>query len=720
MLNRLNYIECLFITLALILMLTGQMPVAKADGINLSANLDTIDSESDQENKLTGETSETTSSVRRQRYFLNFSRHFYPYLVFSGGGNFGLEETESDFEGGTTSSEKTTTRPYLELKLVNPTIQTGIGYRDSEIRRKIDGGQATTQDLTTYYTFFSLDPEEWPDLDVRYSRSERSSDPETTDRLEELTALNTSYIFDGGIVEYTFTLNENDDRLNDFSTKTTGHSGKIQYARSHLDGKVSINSGYWFTQSETDLEGTGSALIPQLRSAGLFSLDLTPEDGPGLDPISGLIDGNLETPTSLDIGLAGDETTLTNVGLDLGFPTTVDTIYLWVDRELTSEVSDSFTWSVYTSDDNTDDSEWQLLTTISPGTFDSFENRIELTFPEVTTRFIKVTVTPLLASVPGSGAFNNIFLTEMEIFSTITSEDGFSTISHNLNYNIGWRATDQTSLGYDWFYRYRKTDPADAEVSSMTNGAFINHIFNDTFTGSVRVSRQDRDEPGGLSFITSHSAALRANYMRTFRQSLTYSATRSRSDLEDSKTDGIFLRNNADLYRGVSVYLDTGLSWGRIQDEPDTRSTLVRVGSKLEPNDIMTVNLDYTANRSHVSGGDTRLKETGSFQTFILPSRYLSLFARLRYDEDDEIRSSSQNYSLNWAPVSGGSLQFFLSYDQRILSENNQEEEVLSPGLRWRITRYASLRTTYSLFTKVSDTEELDTRSLTASLKINL
>ncbi|MGD8352716.1 MAG: hypothetical protein PVJ01_01010 [Pseudomonadota bacterium] len=718
--NRDRYIRTWLTALAVILALAGKAPVVHADGVNLSANFDTIDTESDQENRITGETSETSSSVRRQRYFLNFSRHFYPYLVFSGGGNFGLEETESDFDGGTTNSEKTTIRPYLELKLVSPTFQTGLGYQDSEIRRRVDGGARTTQSLTTYYTFFSLEPEDLPDLDVRYARTERSSDPETTDRLEELTTVNTSYLFDGGIVDYTFTLNESDDRLGDFRTKTTGHSGKIQYARSHLDGRVSIDTGYWFSQSETDLDGAGSALIPQLRSAGLFSLDLTPEDGPALEPIGGLIDGNLEAPTSLDLGLAGDETTLINIGLDLGFPTNVDTIYLWVDRELTPEVSDSFTWSIYTSDDNTDDSEWELLTTISPGTFDSFENRFELTFPEVNTRYIKITVTPLLASVPGSGAFNNIFVTEMEIFSTITSEDGFSTMSHNLNYNIGWKATERTSLGYDWFYRYRKTDPADAEVSSMTNGAFINHIFSDIFSGSMRASRQDRDEPGGLSSTVNYSAALRANYIKTFRQTLTYSSTRSRSDLEDNKTDGVFLRNNADLYRGVSVYLDTGLSWAKVQDEPDTRSTLLRVGSRLEPNDVVTVNLDYTANRSHVSGGDTRLKETGSFQTFVLPSRYLSLFARLRYDEDDEIRTTSQNYSLNWAPVSGGSLQFFLSYDQRILSENNQEEEVLSPGLRWRITRYASLRTTYSLFTKDSDTEKLDSRSLTANLKINL
>lgn len=693
---------------------------AWTDSFRISANFETIDSDSESENRITGQSTETNSTQFRQRYYLNFSRNFYPYLIFSGGGNFSLEDTESKFEGGRSEMEKTTIRPYLEMKLANPFLLTGIGYRDSEDRQKISGQQETTRFRTTYYSFLSLRPDQWPELDMQYSRTNRTSDPETTDSIEDQFSLSSKYSFEGGRVDYTFSQNENEDRKNDFKTNVRSHSAKFQRDSTSSDGTVSINTGYWFNHSQTDLEGTGSALVPRLRSAGLFSLDLTPEDGPALDPIGGLIDGNTQTPTSLDIGLAGDETTLTNIGLDLGFTTNVDTIYLWVDRDLTPEISDSFIWSVYTSPDNTDTSDWQLHATVSPADFDDFENRFEISFPAVDTRFIKVVVMPLLSSVPGSSGFPNIFVTEMEIFTSITSQDEFSVTGHNFNYNIGWKASDQTAVGYDWFYRSQKSDPSDIEESSMTNGVFVNHIFNETFTGSARISRQNRDEPGEESSTSTYSAALRANYIRTFRQTLTYSGTRTHSDQGDSWSDGIFLRNNADLYRGVSTYLDTGVSWGQVQDEDKTRSTLLRVGSKLIPNDIVTVNLDYTANWSRVSGEDTYLKETGSFQTFILPSRYLSLFARLRFDEDEDSRRTSQNYSLNWSPSPGGSVQFFLSYDQRILSENNREEEVLSPGLRWRITRYATLRTTYSIFTSESDTELLDSRNLTANLKINL
>lgn len=698
-----------------------QLPAnARAGSVNLSAGFEYTGSESESENQITGENTETSSAIHRQRYNLNFSRNIYPYLVFSGGSNFRIDNTDFKFNGGRTEVENSSIRPHLELKLANPFILTGIGYQNSENSQKIAGDPKTTRSSTTYFTYLSLRPDQWPELDLRYSRTDRTSDPETIDSVEDRVIVHSKYNFDNTYIDYTFTQNENEDRKNDFRTTSRSHNGKIRYNQGYLDGKVSINTGYWFNLSETDLEGSGSALVPRLRSGSLFSLDLTPEDGPALGSISGLIDGNKTTPTSLDIGLAGDETTLTNIGVDLGFSSAVDTIRLWTDRELTPEISDSFTWTVYTSPDNNDDSSWQLHATISPGDFDQFENFFEISFPSVDTRFIKIAVMPLLPSVLGASGFPNILITEMEVFTTITSQQGLNTINHNLSFNLGWKASERTSLGYDGFYRYQKTDPSGFDETSLTNGIFVNHKFNDTFTGSARISRQDRDVSGKDTANSTHSAALRANYIETFRQTLTYSGSRTYDELGDSRSDGVFLRSSADLYRGISALIDTGLSWGQDADGTSSNSKFVRIGSKLLPNSMITLDLDYSANWSQSSGEEERLKETGSFQAFILPGRYLSIFARLRFNEDEDNRDTFQNYSVNWSPSPGGSVQLFMSYDQRILSEGNKEDKVFSPGFRWRMTRYAVLRTTYSWFDSKSDTELRNSRSLTANLRINL
>jgi hypothetical protein len=170
-------------------------------------------------------------------------------------------------------------------------------------------------------------------------------------------------------------------------------------------------------QADSDEDGIGDAC--QQSSQGLFSLDNTPQDGPALQVNNALIDGNVIASAGLDIGLGGDETTLTNIGVDLGFEVAVDQIYIWVDRSLTSAVADSFSWDVYTSPDNTNSSTWTLTATVFPADFGIFENRFKIPFTQVNTRFIKVVTTPISPTVPDSANFPNIFVTEMQAFVTV-------------------------------------------------------------------------------------------------------------------------------------------------------------------------------------------------------------------------------------------------------------------------------------------------------------
>lgn len=693
---------------------------AHAASFDARAGFGYTNTESESENRTTGETGKTSFTSRNQDYSLYFLRDFFPYLTFSGGGNFNIQNSESGFGETRTTTEATSIRPYLELRLENPFIQAGVGYQDSEASSHTRGTTKTTNFSTTHYSFLSLRPDRLPELDLSVSRTDRSNDPETVDRVENNTSIHSRYSYRGLTTDYSYTENTNEDKLNDFQIRSRGHDAKIRYNRGYLDGKVNMSTGYWIAYSRTDLEGSGSALAPVLRWSGLYSLDMTPEDGPALASISGLIDGDREAPTSLDIGLAGDETTLTNIGVDIGFPTEVDTIHIWVDRQLTPEVSDSFTWYVYTSPDNTDSSDWQLHATISPGDFGVFDNRFEISFPSIETKFIKVAVAPLLGTVPGASGFPNIFVTEMEIFTTLTSQDEFSTLNQRFDHSIGWRVSDMTAVGYNWRLHTQNTDPEDVETASMSNGLFVNHTFNEIFTGSVNVSRVDRHAPNVRAASDNYSASLGARYIEAFRQTLTLNAARSYDNLSHRKNYSLFLKNNADLYRGVSVYLDTGMNWGEVDDGENSRSTVLRAGSSLDPNDKVSMNLDYRVSRSHISGQETSLRETGSFKTFVLPSRYLSLSARLQFDKSDDTNRTSQKYDLNWNPSLGGSLQFFLTYSQDYESEGDAESSTVSPGLRWRIAPGASLRAAYSQSETKSNTELLDSKSLAANLSVRL
>ena len=72
-------------------------PRALASGVNASAKFEVVESDRESENRITGESTETSSTVLRQRYFLNFSRSIYPYLIITGGSNFNVEDVESEF-----------------------------------------------------------------------------------------------------------------------------------------------------------------------------------------------------------------------------------------------------------------------------------------------------------------------------------------------------------------------------------------------------------------------------------------------------------------------------------------------------------------------------------------------------------------------------------------------------------------------------------------------
>ncbi len=127
------------------------------------------------------------------------------------------------------------------------------------------------------------------------------------------------------------------------------------------------------------------------------------------------------------------------IGLDFLIPTEVNQLLVWVDRELTSTVVSSFSWQVFTSDDNLN---WVGPIVPSSVGFGTFENRFEINFSSVTTRYIKVVTTPLL---PGPLVPPNIFVTELQAFVRTPAADlkgKTSRTTHNYDLDVKTRILD--------------------------------------------------------------------------------------------------------------------------------------------------------------------------------------------------------------------------------------------------------------------------------------
>jgi hypothetical protein len=387
-------------------------------------------------------------------------------------------------------------------------------------------------------------------------------------------------------------------------------------------------------------------------------------------------------------------------------------------------VAPSFTWSIYTSPDNTDTSTWTLHATVVSAPFGIFEDRFEIVFPAIETQFIKVVTRPLSPAVPDASNFPNIFITELEAFTTLRVRPGetLRTENERLSYNLNLLGTvsDQTGVGYNLFYRFDESDPASQRRTSLTNGVYVNHIFNDALSGSARLFRDDRDETGEKRSVEhSYNTSLRAAYLEHLVHTLSYTGTRLDDRDGASYTNSVFLRNAARLYKGWDAFLDAGFSWDKDGSGNRARSTIARVGTNLLPHEKLNVNVNYLARWSDRSGGPGRFRQEGDAQAFFSPFRTLSLFGRVSVVDEEEETRSFQSYSLNWSPFPEGTLQFFFNYSEELRSVDDSRNRTYGPGLRWRIRRTTFLEVSYNQIRNDSDIERSEFNNLDALLRIS-
>jgi len=690
-----------------------------AEGVNFRTELTYTNSDIENTNKSTGQKIKSNFYSFDQVYNFDVSKTIYPYLTFAAGTFFELLNSTSKTAGTKTDTEERLLVPFVQLNLNNPLYQAGIQYRRTQRNSQPPAGPNTENVREEINTSFGWLPSELPSLNLRYSHVHSYNDPKTQDEIQKLLYLASEYTaWEDLRFDYSYNRNETEDRLTDFTTLDQTHFGRVEYSNDFLDRLLSLNTSYRIEYNSLEFTTGGSSDVALQRSQGLFSLDNTPQDGPALPPNGALIDGDVFASANIDIGLGGDETTLTNIGLDFGFTTSVDQIRLWVDRRLTTGIANSFSWAIYTSPDNRDNSTWTLATTVSPAVFGDFDNRFEIRFPAVTTRFIKVVTTPLSPAIPGSANFPNIFVTEMQAFVTVSRQAQDKRTSTEQYYDLSLRArlSEKTVIGYSLNYTLQERDPSDDERSQLSNDLFMSHIFNEIFSTSARVSRTDTSENNDDTVTHTYSALLRGNYLPTFQQILSFSGTNEKEEDDSSDDFSVVLRNNANLYRGWSAFVDSGFNWNRpLASDTVEKSVLVRAGTNVEPHRKLTINLNYQLRKNVEPEKNT--DADFNLEAFFTPFTTLSINARLNVTQREETRTL-QNYVVNWSPFPDGTLQFFFTYNETLQSEENARQRTIAPGLSWTIGSHIFLDITYNIITDESDTQKTEANTFVSNVRI--
>jgi hypothetical protein len=174
------------------------------------------------------------------------------------------------------------------------------------------------------------------------------------------------------------------------------------------------------SQSDATME-PGEALGERTPVGGLSIVAEFPDtpEKVTLGPNPTLIDDDTSASASLDIGygpaLAGDWR-FREAGLQFADMTTeVNLLRVWTDRLLPPDVFQTYSWSVFRSDDNLFWVQVPVIITLQ-GVSSSFA---DIRVASTSARYLKVVTRPLPARITSDPRYAEVFVTELQAFLTV-------------------------------------------------------------------------------------------------------------------------------------------------------------------------------------------------------------------------------------------------------------------------------------------------------------
>jgi hypothetical protein len=686
----------------------------RADSLRLLTDLEYEITNSTTTEKATDLRYETERSVFSQLYSLEIQKELMPNLKLNFGGLFDQDDsnsTTSDPQGQDNDMKNTAFRPYLDLQLSSPLLRATAGYRKNEIKRRASTS-GTRRDFTEEYSAaLSWDPVEWPEVDLDFTRNLAYNKPLTNDQQVDTYQLRSRYTYQDYRFIYSHTTSDARNNVTDFDTLTNSDNGTLRFSRSYWQDKVAVNSSLRASRQAIEFSGSGDRLVPTTSTGVIIgsTADPLPQTS---DPDPGF---SLEDVDLLvDSPLAADQFSF---GLDFGAPTDVDRLFINL-VDLANNSSADFIWEVYVRDNSSE--EWSRVSAVQNST-NRAENRFELAFASLETRFIKIVTRPLAPPVVSAG--ENLLISNLVARRTLPADTSeFITTDWTGDMSVNWKHSVRTSTGYDFLYREQRSDPLDEKKTQLNTGVRLRHRFNHVFLGNMQLQRAESREQGeGPRTDYTYSAALAAKYLETFDQSLTYSYSHQRDENARTGTsNAVFLRSNLDLYQGWSLYLDNGYSWQDPAEGADTNTTFVRIGSNIVPNRWLNLTLNYGVSWSRETGRPVSRDQNGRLVIAWVPTSTLSLSADLAFtDETGDVKDSTvdQRYFINWSPFRDGTLLFSLAYGHS--NESDDEKTwTLSPTLRWQVNRKTQMTLEYALGERQDLTESVEFENISLALRV--
>jgi hypothetical protein len=688
--------------------------LAEGGHLNARIDLEFLGSNTETEDKETGETTETDFFRFEREYDIELQKEIYRYLSFRAGGLFELTDTDTFTDGDHSEIPERSGRVFAELNLENPLYTWGVAYR--RIRSDFDrtSSQKTTDHREEVSVLSRWRPVGFPMFDMNYDYLHFWDEEDDRDSVLNRLTLQSRYNYEDFSYDYLYTLNDNVEKFDRPGALIQTHNGNIGYSTRFFNDRLSVSESLRLNYQtlQPKREGEIELLVNEPR-ASLFLQDDDSEDS--------------WTPDDLTDALAGDSIIIASstlppvrasAGLRFEIATDVDAIHLL------PEVGDgfaapsviagiSFIWDVYISDDGLS---WNVHGPVT-WEYDTLENRFTISFPIVETRYLKVVTTRESITDP-----DPVVIGSIQPYTTVPVDPGTELQDFDLAFSHGlqWKITDKVTASHDLFLRYQESQPSANERTIVTNSVSVYATLHPRVFASARVLRSDVSQSGREDTVNhAYSASVTANYFDTLRQTFVYSGNHNDDSRGTSYTNSLLLRTDADLYRGWSANLDLGFSSRESTLDVGTTTTFLRVGTDVRPHRTLNFAIDYRVALNTEAGASSTIDQTARFQGFWVPIRTLSFFAAIGLRHKESQRESlevDQDYSASWSPFPDGALRFSVGAS---LSKDKMGNEIksLSPQIDWRILRTTFLNLSFNIGTIESETQMSHVKSVRATLR---
>jgi hypothetical protein len=692
----------------------------------------------EQYNNLSTKTTESGQTVKsdsvsyQERYTFLIDKTIFPKLTFDATGVFQKEVTNQKQTGQQeVTSTSTNVLPSATLTLKDPIYTAAIGYFLNEQQQAASRTPTVTLVNKDYQALFNWTPAGLPLFNFRYDHIDTYDLRHTTnDTASDNLTLISHYAYKGLDLRYYGTYIDTQDKLHDADTVNVTQNGTGTYNNTFFGGRLLFGTSFNVIKNEVTTSATGAggtASVQVFPYSGLFSLTNTPTLG-ALSPNVALIDANLTVSAGINIGLPppGPPQQPRDIGLDFLNPAEVNDLQVWVDRTLPATIAASFSWDIYTSSDNLT---WTLVQTVFPAAFGAFQNRFDIPIAQVKTRYIKVVVNPLAATVTGASSFQDIFVTELQAFVTQTLQQSqkqrFDSTSEVTNTTVRYRILTNSLLDYESSYFLSKNSSSGLETSTLTNGLSSNYRFSSIFATSARFAWETGEQANQRENAYIYTASLIATPLPALTDSIVVSWRDETLGGKPQDTQSFFLNNAAGLYKGLDVNLNVGRISATEPDGSKLDSNTVTVGANIVPNKTMTWTFFFTDTSTDRSGAGVPSTSTLTRQATATcaytPVRTMYLFASVqRLSETGVGVRTMQNYGFNWSPFPEGALQFRFSYNESVTPEVGQSTTIFSPGVRYKINGRSFLDLSYQSIQSKSPGLITESKGINAELRISL